>query len=123
MNIIEAAEAARAEGGKVIRLSYALTRWSPSVMDVLSDDWEVFRPEKFAIGPQELKPDLSGPLYRLPVKSQDFRDALRTALDSEIYFVADDLTDMQTQGVHIPIKTRLKAVLKEIDRREKGRKA
>ena len=157
MNIIEAVEAARENGQRCIcrlqsngatmairfapgrksdfsyfskncRLSSIIHFWSPSIADLMATDYEIFRPEEFAIPSTSASipdpaPNLDGPLYRLPVKSQDFRDALRMALDSEIYEVADDLTDMQRQGVHIPTKTRLKAVLMEIDRREKGRKA
>ena len=152
MNIIEAVEAARENGQRCIcrrqsngftiairfvpghkadfayfsedfRLSQIINFWSPSIADLNYPDYDVFRPEKFAIPSADPAPSPDGPLYRLPVKSRDFHDAVRMAPDSEIYSVADDLTDMQSQGVRIPVKTRLQAVLKEIDRREKGRKS
>lgn len=108
-----------------------ISEWTPELSDVLATDWRVFRPEDFAIRseppeypvpelqPEDPAPDISGPLYRLAVKSEDFRDALRMAGDAEIYTAADQIEDMVKQG--FPAKTRLKAVQAEITRREKGR--
>lgn len=108
------------------RLSSIIHFWSPSIADLMATDYEIFLPEVFAIPSARKKSDvppldLSGPIYRLAVKLQDFRDALRMAGDDAIYSAADRLADMQRQG--FPVKTRLKAVLAEIDRREKGRKS
>ena len=110
-----------------------VSEWAPELSDVLATDWRVFRPKAFAIctvppeqpipepQPEDPEPDVSGPLYRLAVRSEDFRDALRMAGESDVYTAADQLKDMVDQG--FPVKTRLKAVQAEINRRERGRKA
>lgn len=109
-----------------------VSEWAPELSDILATDWRVFRPEVFAIRtaseqpvpepqPEDPEPDTSGPLYRLSVKSEDFRAALRMAGDADIYTAADQLQNMIDQG--FPAKTRLKAVQAEINRRERGRKA